>query len=77
MFPGDQTHNALLKALQWVSPVASPETTTMFTIRNLGNRGNAVSPARGNQFNSINRGAGVAQGAANKFAVCDKEEGKG
>ena len=60
--------------------MASPETTTMFTIRNLGNRGNSVSPARGNQFNSIIRGAGVAQvaqGAANKFAVCDKEEGKG
>ena len=62
MFPGDQTHNALLKALQWVSPVASPETTTMFTIRNLGNRGNAVSPARGNQFNNHSRGRGGAGG---------------
>ena len=76
MFPGDQTHNALLKVLQWVSPVASPETTTMFTIRNLGNRGNSVSPARGNQFNQ-SRGRGGAGVAANEFAVCDKEEGKG
>jgi hypothetical protein len=63
VFPGDQTHNALLKALQWLSTVASPETTTMFTIRNLGNRGIGVPSAWESIQINPSRGRGGAGGA--------------